>query len=84
MKLSELISSKRLTVTEFADSIGVSRQAVHAWTSGRKQPSTESLFKIRDKYGVEPEELGYCFESERITYIESLQSRIVELEREAA
>lgn len=40
-----------------AESLGVSRQAVSKWESGRSDPSTSNLLALSRLFGVSPEEL---------------------------
>ena len=40
-----------------AEALGVSRQAVSKWESGRSDPSTSNLIALAKLFGVAPEEL---------------------------
>ena len=40
-----------------AEALGVSRQAVSKWESGRSDPSTTNLIALAKLFGIEPEEL---------------------------
>lgn len=40
-----------------AESLGVSRQAVSKWESGKSDPSTTNLMALARLYGLPPEEL---------------------------
>jgi len=40
-----------------AESLGVSRQAVSKWESGKSDPSTSNLLALAKLYGVSPEEI---------------------------
>ena len=48
-----------------AESLGVSRQAVSKWESGRSDPSTSNLLALARLYGVSPEELLNAVEREQ-------------------
>lgn len=45
-RLKEQIKAKGYTRQQFADSIGVSTVTVQLWTSDKKKPTTEHLFRI--------------------------------------
>lgn len=53
-RLSLLLARKNLTHAELADSIGVSRQAVQFWCSGRSEPKGTNLARLADFFGVAP------------------------------
>ena len=40
-----------------AQELGISRQAVSKWESGKSEPSTSNLIALSKLYGVSPEEL---------------------------
>ena len=48
-----------------AESLGVSRQAVSKWESGKSDPSTSNLLALARLYGVSPEELLNDLEREQ-------------------
>jgi len=47
----------KMTQEFVAESIGVSRQAVSKWESGKSDPSTSNLLALAKLYGVAAEEL---------------------------
>lgn len=47
----------KMTQEFVAESLGVSRQAVSKWESGRSDPSTTNLIALAKLFGVSPEEL---------------------------
>jgi DNA-binding XRE family transcriptional regulator len=47
----------RMTQEFVAESLGVSRQAVSKWETGRSDPSSSKLFALAKLFGVSPEEL---------------------------
>ena len=47
----------QMTQEFVAETIGVSRQAVSKWESGRSDPSTTNLIALDKLFGIEPEEL---------------------------
>ena len=59
--LGEVLKSHRIRcqmTQEFvAEALGVSRQAVSKWESGRSDPSTSNLIALAKLFGVAPEEL---------------------------
>lgn len=59
--LGEVLKQHRVTckmTQEFvAETIGVSRQAVSKWESGKSDPSTTNLLALAKLFGVEAEEL---------------------------
>jgi DNA-binding transcriptional regulator YdaS (Cro superfamily) len=46
MKLSDYLSSKKITVTEFANQIGVTPEGLRHWVSGSRTPRPQSMAKI--------------------------------------
>ena len=55
--LKERRTAAKMTQEFVAETIGVSRQAVSKWESGRSDPSTTNLIARAKLFGVEPEEL---------------------------
>ena len=55
--LKERRTAAKMTQEFVAETIGVSRQAVSKWESGRSDPSTTNLIALAKLFGVEPEEL---------------------------
>ncbi len=59
--LGQVLKSRRVACNmtqEFvAETLGVSRQAVSKWESGRSDPSTTNLMALARLYGLTPEEL---------------------------
>lgn len=47
----------KMTQEFVAESLGVSRQAVSKWESGKADPSTTNLLALAKLFGIEPEEL---------------------------
>ncbi len=55
--LRALRCSQGLTQPQLADTLGVSRQAISAWESGKSKPSMSRLWQIADLFGVSLDEL---------------------------
>ena len=59
--LAQVLSDNRtrccMTQEFVAEKLGLSRQAVSKWESGRAEPSTSNLIAIAKLYGIEPDEL---------------------------
>lgn len=53
-RLIRLLNQKQLSQTQLAERIGVSRQAVQFWTSGRSEPTGKNLYKLADFFEVDP------------------------------
>ena len=51
MTIREYLDTNSLTVTKFADDLGVGRVMVHRWISGDAVPSLESATKIVELTG---------------------------------
>ena len=56
-RIQEYRKKAELSQEEFADKIGVSRQAVSKWESGASDPSTSNLLALAKLYGVSAEDL---------------------------
>jgi len=50
-KLREALSPK-FTQAEFAEKLGVTKQAIHAWLSGNARPTADKMAKIEDLTGI--------------------------------
>ena len=59
--LGEVLKRRRtackMTQEFVAEALGVSRQAVSKWESGKSDPSTTNLLALSKLFGVRPEEL---------------------------
>ncbi len=55
--LKEHRTQCKMTQEFVAETIGVSRQAVSKWESGRSDPSTSNLFALAKLYGISAEDL---------------------------
>ncbi len=55
--LKEHRTQCKMTQEFVAETIGVSRQAVSKWESGRTDPSTSNLFALAKLYGISAEDL---------------------------
>ena len=55
--LKEHRTQSKMTQEFVAETIGVSRQAVSKWESGRSDPSTSNLFALAKLYGIPAEDL---------------------------
>ena len=53
-RLPALRESKGLTQDAFAEQIGTSKQHVSRWATGDLVPSTATIVKISNKFGVSP------------------------------
>ena len=47
----------KMTQEFVAEALGVSRQAVSKWETGKADPSTTNLIELAKLYGTSPEEL---------------------------
>ena len=56
-RLTSLRAQKGMTQREVAEELGVTRQAVSQWESGKVYPSVEKLWELSRLYGVSMEEL---------------------------
>ena len=56
-KLYELRKAKGMSQEEFAEKVGVSRQSIYAWESGKSLPDIENLYKMCKILGIETNEL---------------------------
>lgn len=59
-RLAGLRKKRGLSQQEVADILGVSRQAVSKWESGRSAPSTENLLRLSGIYGIPLDALVNC------------------------
>lgn len=57
-RLIAIIECNHTTVPAVAKDIGVSRQIVHCWTTGKQVPKLKSLMDICEKFKVP---IGYFF-----------------------
>ena len=55
--LQKLRASKNISQEQLADKIGVSRQSVSAWESGKSSPELEKLVAISNLFNVSLDEL---------------------------
>ena len=53
--LAQLVERPRLTLTEIARAVGVSRQAVDGWVRGVSTPLKEHRDALHRHYGIAPE-----------------------------
>ena len=56
-RLAELRRERGFSQEGLAEQLGLSRQAVSKWESGRSDPSTTNLIALAKLFGIEPEEL---------------------------
>ena len=56
-KLSELRKQNGISQEKLAEMVGVSRQAVTKWESGKSNPDTENLFRLAEIFGISLDEL---------------------------
>ena len=56
--LAVLLAKKNMTQSELADAMGVSKQAVSSWISGRTSPTGTNLIKLRIALGLPPNGVG--------------------------
>ncbi len=77
-KLIILRKRRGFTQEEFAKAVGVSRQSVYKWESGRSYPEAEKLMEIRRLYGISVDEL--LDESETLPLTEEKKSARPSLE----
>ena len=58
-RIAELRKEKNLSQEKLAELLGVSRQAVTKWESGKSFPDTENLLRLSEIFGISMDEL--CF-----------------------
>lgn len=56
-KLTRLRKIKGMTQDEFASAVGVTRQAVYKWESGKSYPEVMTLLEIKNLFGVSIDDL---------------------------
>ena len=56
-RLARLRKEAGFSQEELAEKLGVSRQAVSKWETGKADPSTTNLIELAKLYGTSPEEL---------------------------
>ena len=56
-KLSELRKQNEISQEKLAEMVGVSRQAVTKWESGKSNPDTENLIRLAEIFGISLDEL---------------------------
>lgn len=59
--INRLLAKKGLTQADLARELGVSRQAVQFWASGRSEPKGANLIKFTDMFGGELPEIEQTF-----------------------
>lgn len=62
--LKQYRTTNKMTQEFVAEAIGVSRQAVSKWESGKADPSTSNLMALAKLYKIEPELLIRCMTKE--------------------
>jgi transcriptional regulator with XRE-family HTH domain len=56
-KLTRLRKIKGMTQEEFASAVGVTRQAVYKWESGKSYPEVMTLLEIKNLFGISIDDL---------------------------
>lgn len=56
-KLTVLRKQKHLTQGEFAQEVGVTRQAVYKWESGQSYPGAQTLIEMKRLFGISIDDL---------------------------
>lgn len=51
-RISELFHESKLSIKEFSDKVGISRQTMEFYLKGKRSPSAESLMKISKEFEV--------------------------------
>lgn len=51
-RMKQLLKESHLSITEFSESIGISRQSVGFYLNGNRQPSAEHIKKICESLNV--------------------------------
>lgn len=54
-RINALLVNKNLTYTDLAKAVGVTRQGVQSWSSGRTEPTGKNLYKLAQYFGVTAE-----------------------------
>ena len=62
-KLAELMKLRSVDVRNFANTLGVSNQAVYKWLNGKALPSLENLFQISRMFNVSMDDIVVGAES---------------------
>lgn len=52
MKIKELRNKKNITVTQIADALKVSEQAIYKYEANKAEPSLSSLMKLAEIFGI--------------------------------
>lgn len=52
-----MLHDKKMTTSDLANKVGITRQAISAYTSGKRNPSAEALVAISNALGVTVDEL---------------------------
>lgn len=74
-QLDKLIFEENITQEELAEKVGVSRQTVYKWESGKSKPSTSNILKICEvfnkpvSYFIKGEENNLTFNNEKIPVV---------------
>ena len=66
--LQKLRASKNISQEQLADKIGVSRQSVSAWESGKSSPELEKLVAISNLFNVSLDELTGEISTKKIDF----------------
>ena len=56
-RISEIRKQSGISQEKLAELVGVSRQAVTKWESGKANPDTENLLRLAEIFGVSVDEL---------------------------
>lgn len=52
-----MLHDKKMTTIDLANRVGITRQAISAYTSGKRKPSSDVLIAISNALGVTVDEL---------------------------
>lgn len=63
--LNKLLEENLMSQAELADRMGLARSVINSWAQGNAIPKKESIYKIAQIFGVEPDELLYDPRDER-------------------
>lgn len=64
MDLKTLRKSKILTQTELAKKIGLTKQAISKWCSGKNKPSLDTTFRLAKALNIDVSVVLACFYGE--------------------
>lgn len=80
-KLLEFRKNKNLSQEELAEKIGVSRQSIYAWESGKSVPDIENMSKLCQILGIKTSDLTNGVEIERNKTLKVKESNVKKVKK---